>query len=699
MTSRATATDAATTPAAPGTGSTPATSEHAASTARAPSSASSSCAPSSASSGASSGAFSGASSGAASTIAARADQTSAHARGAVDRGPSGPVAEFLADLHDRVRALVGGEVASYIPELAKQAPDLCAIAIATVDGAIYQVGDSDHAFTIQSVSKPFVYGYALQEYGRETVLAHVGVEPTGDAFNSIVLDQVRNRPFNPMVNAGAIAMSELIRGATPAARVETLLDLFSSFAGRRLTVDEAVFVSEKTTGHRNRAIAYMMLNSGMIAREPEDILDIYFRQCAIEVTTRDLALMSAALANDGVHPLTGARALASEYVHDVLTVMNTCGMYNYAGHWSYDVGVPAKSGVSGSIIAVIPGQAGIAVFSPPIDANGNSVRGLEACRAIAEEFGLHAFKTHPDAHAVIRREMRGDVVRSKRARAGLEARILDEQGGAIRVIEAQDALFFASAERLLRRATLLAREARYLIIDVRRVYRADAAACALMARFAEGISAEGCVLAFAHMSEDGPLGPLRRRLARSGSRARAPLIFADRDDALEWCENQILGAASAPPEPTRYAVGALDIFRGLDDEQLRLVEALAQPLVFEAGETIMREGDPARLFFVITRGAASVRIAVSGDSGGRKARIASIGPGVSFGEMALLDGGRRSADVVADEKVVCYGFSVEALRDLGASHPSILVTLFANLTRDLSERLRRANGEIRALET
>ena len=195
-----------------------------------------------------------------------------------------PVQDYLAELHERVLGVSGGKPADYIPELGKVDPNLFGIAIATVDGQIYSVGDAEVGFTIQSVSKPFMYGYALQRYGRAAVLKHVGVEPTGEAFNSIVLDEVANRPFNPMVNAGAIAVAELMDGETGDERIATMLALFSSLAGRELAIDEAVFRSELATGHRNRAIAYMMLNTGMIERDPNEVLDLYFRQCSVNVT-------------------------------------------------------------------------------------------------------------------------------------------------------------------------------------------------------------------------------------------------------------------------------------------------------------------------------------------------------------------------------------------------------------------------------
>lgn len=611
--------------------------------------------------------------------------------------PGGPIQDFLRDLHADIRNLNGGNVATYIPELARAKPEHCGIAIATVDGAIYAVGDCDEPFTIQSVSKPFVYGYALQEYGREAVLKRVGVEPTGEAFNSIVLDEENNRPFNPMVNAGAIAAAELIRGATPEARRATSDALFARFAGRPLALDETVYKSEKDTGHRNRAIAYMMLNSGMLGREPEDILDIYFRQCSLLVSARDLAIMGAALANDGVNPFTGERALDVEYVHDVLTVMNSCGMYNYAGQWSYEIGMPAKSGVSGSILAVIPGQAGIAIYSPPIDKNGNSVRGVEACKRIASEFGLHVFRTHPNARSVIRREFRGDMIRSKRRRTTRERAILDEKGRAICVIEAQDGLFFGSAERLLRRAAELARQSEYLIIDLRRVYGADDAARKLLARALEEAKRKKQKVILAHLHPGGPLAGLYKEV--SESMGDAPnTIFANRDDALEWCENRLL-AATTQPHPNALPLKDIDIFKGLSSSDLKKIESLARPMAFDSGATIVREGDAANLLFAMAQGVASVRLTLHGDQGARNVRLSSFGPGQSFGEMALLDGGKRSADVVADQKVLCYGFSVEELRELGVANPTILTTILSNIARDLTERLRLANNEIRTLES
>jgi glutaminase len=308
-------------------------------------------------------------------------------------GAFGPrLQAVLESLHESLREERSGALVEYIPELAHANPELFGIAVVTVEGDVYAVGDTEELFTIQSISKPFAYGLALETRGPEHVLARVGVEPTGDAFNSIVLDQVSRRPYNPMVNAGAIAVTDMIPGRTLTDRLVLLLECFRRYAGHdALAVDPTTFSSERATGHRNRAIAHLMRAYDMMSDLLEESLDLYFQQCAILVTARDLAAMAATFAKGGVNPLTGVRAVAEAHVTQILSVMYTCGMYDSAGEWAYRVGLPAKSGVSGGILAVVPGEGGIAVFSPRVDAHGNSVRGIRVCEALSREFGLHLF--------------------------------------------------------------------------------------------------------------------------------------------------------------------------------------------------------------------------------------------------------------------------------------------------------------------
>ncbi len=309
------------------------------------------------------------------------------------KSAASPLRTVLRELYDKYRPLRDGKVADYIPELAKADPDSFGISVVTKDGQVFSAGDVKQQFTIQSISKPFVFGLALEMHGRDHVLSKVGVEPTGEAFNAIVLDEASNRPFNPMVNSGAVATADLIEGKDFPERVSRLIGMFSKYCGRQVYVDNTVFMSERATGHRNRAIGHLMLNFGMVRDRIEESLELYFQQCSMMVSCHDLAVMGATLANGGLNPISGERAIEQRYVKYLLSIMLSCGMYDYAGEWAYRVGIPSKSGVAGGIVAVIPGVAGIGIYSPPLDAKGNSVRGIKVFEELSERFGLHAFET------------------------------------------------------------------------------------------------------------------------------------------------------------------------------------------------------------------------------------------------------------------------------------------------------------------
>lgn len=298
---------------------------------------------------------------------------------------------LIEDLHARLAVHKDGELATYIPELSKADPESFGICMVTSDGRIFETGHSDRMFTIQSISKPFTYGMALEVHGQERIFRHVGLEPSGDTFNAIVLEGHTNRPFNPMVNAGAIAVTALLYEYYGEATLEHILKRFSAAAGRTLCVDEAVYQSELRTGHRNRAIAYLLLNFGMVNEKVEAVLDLYFKQCSILVNSRDLAVMGATLSNLGKNPITDEEVFDIDCVKAMLSIMFTCGMYNFSGEWVYKVGIPAKSGVSGGVMATVNRQLGVASYSPLLDRWGNSRRGIEVCVELAKELGLHAF--------------------------------------------------------------------------------------------------------------------------------------------------------------------------------------------------------------------------------------------------------------------------------------------------------------------
>ncbi len=354
-----------------------------------------------------------------------------------------------------------GALASYIPELAEVDPTGFGLALSSSDGYVYESGDADVQFTMQSISKPFTYALALDQLGQADVDARIGVEPSGEGFNKISVDQVTNVPKNPMINAGAIVACSLIPGKTVEDRFDLVREFFSACAGRSLDFDQAVYQSERASGSRNRGIAYLLDSFGALGADPDDALDLYIRQCSLKVTSTDLARMAATLARGGLNPLTGRQVTDAAVVRRTLSVMVTCGMYDAAGAWVSAVGMPAKSGVAGGIVAVLPGQLGIGVYSPRIDDKGNSVRGMLVCRSLSQQLGLHFLTVSSEAHAAIRG-------------------VYTPRPG-VRVYEVHGDLLFAGAEQVARTATRECGEFDTAILDVSRLHTISEPARALLA--------------------------------------------------------------------------------------------------------------------------------------------------------------------------------------------------------------------------
>jgi len=284
-----------------------------------------------------------------------------------------------------------GVLADYIPELAKVNPDLFAISITNIKGQVFSCGDNLQDFTLQSTSKPFVYGLALKLHGPQYVHQRVGIEPSGEAFNSIIeLEKRTHLPFNPMINSGAIAIANQIQ-SDENHRVDKVLNLFTDLTNRTVKINYQVYESEKKTAHRNRAIAHLLRHFNVIHDDIEETLDLYFKQCSIMVNVDNLSLMAATLANQGINPVTQKKIYSSIDNQKILSLMFTCGMYDTAGEWAYTVGLPGKSGVSGAMIAVVPGQYGIAVYSPLINDHGHSIRGLKVLEDLSQKLKLSLF--------------------------------------------------------------------------------------------------------------------------------------------------------------------------------------------------------------------------------------------------------------------------------------------------------------------
>ncbi|UYO98098.1 glutaminase A [Microbacterium sp. M28] len=306
------------------------------------------------------------------------------------------VDELVREAHARYASEAAGSVADYIPVLAAADPGLFGLAVIDVDGGVHDAGDALHAFSIQSISKMFVYALAIAEHGHAHVRDVVGVNNTGLAFNSLMaLELNGGHPMNPMVNAGAIATTALVPGATSAEKWERIREGLSAFAGRQLRMDGEVYRSEAETNDRNRAIGRLLVGYGRLNEDPDEIVDVYTRQCALSVTAHDLAVMGATLADGGVNPVTGDRVVSADVCRDTLAVVASSGLYERSGEWLFEIGLPAKSGVAGGIVAVAPGKGAAAAFSPPLDSAGNSVRGQLAIGHLSRALGLNLFASAP----------------------------------------------------------------------------------------------------------------------------------------------------------------------------------------------------------------------------------------------------------------------------------------------------------------
>lgn len=604
-----------------------------------------------------------------------------------------PVQRILADLFARHRGCVEGHVASYIPELAKADPDTFGICVATTDGHLYEVGDSRHRFTIQSISKPFVYGLALDEHGLGPMARKVGVEPSGDAFNAISLAKEDGRPLNPMINAGAIATTGQVAAASPGDRIATILDMLRRYTGRTLDIDTAVYESEARTGHRNRAIGHLLRNHDVLTDDPTAAVDDYFRQCSVLVDCRDLAIMAATLANRGVNPLTGERAIRVEHVHSVLSVMASCGMYDSSGSWLYDVGMPAKSGVGGGVLAVLAGQFGIGVFSPRLDKRGNSVRAVRVCVDLSRVWELHQFDP-PYCPQTSRRLSYSCAVRhSTRVRREAEFACLRDHGDAVCVHEVQGMLTLATAEPVVRTILAKLEGVKALIIDFGHVTGINPSAARILADLAAEIGRRGSRVLFTTTDH---LPDLSRIVAEHLGQPTATALcqFAALDPAMESCEDGIIRSFLPAPVPAGSRLDSWEITVGMSATELAVFQSLVSQRTFHCGDRIVRQGDDAHDLFLIVRGVIGVWL---GDDSGDASRIASYSAGTMVGGMAFIDGQPRSATLVAESMVDCSVLSRDAFDRLERSHPAMYARMLRNIAASLSAKLRHANESLGVL--
>jgi len=599
-----------------------------------------------------------------------------------------PVSQVLKILHDRYASLSEGAVADYIPELAKANPNLFGICIATRDGHLYEVGDTRHKFTIQSISKALSYGLALEDRGEDHVLSRIGVEPSGDAFNAISLKPGSGSPFNPMINAGAIATCGQILKTGGESRIQRITNYLSRCAGGQLEIDEEVYRSESLTGHRNRAIGWMLRNFSIIDEDPHEILETYFQQCSLRVTCADLAVMGATLANQGFNPITGERAIAHEYVDNVLGVMASCGMYDWSGEWIYRVGLPAKSGVGGGILAVLPGQLGIGVFSPPLDEQGNSARGIRVCMDLARELSLHMFNPSAVPQPALRRSYNASQVNSRRRLPATTFRELRRYGDRIRVMELQGPLLFSTFEPVIRELVKQAAYCQHIILNFSYVFSVDEVSLRMLREVSQQLEDSGVRLLCCN----------GRRLGRALSAAGLgeDSLFVTEDAALESCENAVL--ARIMPDhlemPLPVPLSGCALFARCDPGELALLDERMERKTYASGDLIIQSGTRADELFVLTSGSVEVRLNLGNK---RYQRLDVFSSGMSFGELAFLDGSPRSADVIAIADVECRVIKKPLFEEIGCEQPLLKAKILNELALQLCDRLRQANIEISAL--
>ena len=302
----------------------------------------------------------------------------------------------LDEAYAKYKDVTDGKNADYIKELANVDPRIFGIALVTADGEVFTIGDIESKVSIQSVSKVFTMAKVIEEQGHQALQDKIGVDATGEVFNSITaVERMRGKEINPLVNPGAIAATSLVSGADSAAKWKNIVQVHSDFAGRKLSLNMPVYISEAGDNLRNQAIAHLLLAYGKMYFDPVQATDIYTKQCALNVNARDLAIMAATLANGGVNPVTKKKVVSPETVGYTLPVMATAGLYDDSGIWYYNSGLPAKSGVGGGLLAVCPGKFGIAVVSPPLDAAGNSVKAQLVIKYVVAKLGVNPFLVQP----------------------------------------------------------------------------------------------------------------------------------------------------------------------------------------------------------------------------------------------------------------------------------------------------------------
>ncbi len=573
-----------------------------------------------------------------------------------------PVQQYLDDVHAGLIDELGGSTRSKNPRLSEADPMTFGLAMTTADGFSYASGDAEVPFSIQSISKVFGYALALQDRGFAYIDDRIDVEPSGDPFNEISLDAETGKPKNPLINAGAIAATAQIRRTAKKTVFDRILETCSAAAGRELELDQKIYEYDRDTSKRNRALAWLLASSEIIEGDPIQAFDDYSRQCAISVTTKDLSVMAATLANLGTNPVTGVEVFDTEVVQRVLSVMLTCGMYDDSGDWVSTVGLPAKSGVGGGILGVLPGQLGIASFSPPLDQHGSSVRGLRAYKQISTDLELHFVRTSKAGLSTIRTQTTVDRYPSTVRRPDEAREVLEKHGNKAHIIEVMGDLLFSGAEVVCRAVTELDRDSVCVVLDMSRTDDIAEVSVDALSRLAEVLAADETALGL--VDPDDRLEGLRVPLDMDVK------AFGTRNAALEWAEYQVLKRFGSPACFPESSVREYPLLSSLSDNAAEVIRAELVDQSYESGEVIRKIGQVFDGLWFISSGRIET---LTAEEQGRRRRLALLTPGMTFGESALDERTHQVATIRAVTSVQVKHFSQESIERVSEQHPHVMV--------------------------
>lgn len=639
-----------------------------------------------------------------------------------------PLQEYLNDVVTDLLPLRDGEVYDVTSSVVNPNPDLLSITLTTVSGHQYCAGDHKEPFAIQSIAKAVAYGMALDDLGPEKVLEKVDVEPSGDPFNEISLQHGTGRPDNPMINAGAIATVGLLKGRGGRDRFGRIHNVFERLAAGspgELKMSNAIFQAEDRRGHRNRALAWLLRSFDIIDHDPESVVQDYFRECSVEVTTENLSMMAATLANRGVNPITEEHVFSEDTTRQLLSVMSTCGMYDSAGDWAIDVGLPAKSGVGGGLMVVVPGQLGIGVFSPPLDEHGNSVRATEAVKRITRDLGLHSAAAPPLGRSTLRAQYSLADSSSGVVRSHELAELTDEFGTRAQILDVSGDLGFAETETIARTIVEMEDEVSMVLLDLQGVDQFGKSAIRFLVDLTVRMRASNRDLIIIddgelidHMLEFAakarlPL-PDPREKARAAAEGELDLsggpdtadsvaqvrgefrLFEYRGAALEWAELRLAQRYGKDhlPEDTMEPEHS-PLFSFLDDDDAETLISYMETHTYKAGSVIRRVGQLFGGIYFIESG--RVELTAQG-SDGTKYRQVYLSPGMTFGEVALGRTGRQQSTIRAVDEVTCMVLSSEMIDTIEKTDPPLGIKLWTALAREAFTVLEQSSREAGARE-